>query len=78
MFAGAFVSYERCCTDSLSSADCAICILHDFTWLASVFSLFLSSFLSIAEGKELLSLEHHYAICSPLTPLPKEDLLAVS
>ena len=40
----------------------------------SVFSLFLSSFLPIAEGKELFSLEYHYAFCSPLTLL-KEDLL---
>ena len=50
---GVFVSYERWCVDSLS--DCAICILHDFVSLTSVFSLFLSSFLSIAEGKELLT-----------------------
>ena len=65
---GVFVSYERWCVDSLSSADCAICILHDFVSLTSVLSLFLFSFLSISDGKELLSFEFLYTICSPLTP----------
>ena len=69
MFVWVFVCYERCCTDSLSSADCAVCILHDFAWLTSVFSLFLSSFLSIAEGKELLSLALNIIIQSVL-PCP--------